>query len=68
MMSKKHYEAIANRIALVSSGTKYLTENTAARGHQRGVVELASVLADYFATENPRFDRERFLAACGVQS
>ena len=23
-------------------------------------------LADYFATQNPRFDRERFLAACGL--
>jgi hypothetical protein len=28
--------------------------------------EMASDLADYFERENPRFDRERFLEACGL--
>jgi len=26
------------------------------------------LIADALATDNPRFDRERFLVACGVQS
>jgi len=33
--------------------------------------EIASIithnLADYFATQNPRFDRERFMKACGLE-
>ena len=28
---------------------------------------LAGELADYFATQNPRFDRERFMKACGLE-
>lgn len=28
-------------------------------------VLLATMLADYFETTNPRFDRSRFLSACG---
>ena len=31
-------------------------------------VEMADELADYFASDNPRFDRERFLDACGLGS
>ena len=27
---------------------------------------MATDLADYFAGENPRFDRERFFEACGL--
>ena len=28
--------------------------------------QCAEDMADYFATKNPNFDRERFLKACGV--
>lgn len=27
---------------------------------------IAGALAEYFATDNPRFQRERFLNACGI--
>lgn len=30
------------------------------------VIEVTLGLADYFASVNPRFDRERFLAACNI--
>ena len=30
--------------------------------------EMANELADYFERENPRFDRGRFLDACGLGS
>ena len=30
--------------------------------------EMANELADYFQKENPRFDRDRFLDACGLGS
>ena len=52
-MSRKHYEAIAAILAV----------------NVRGMVtaeETAQNMADYFAAENPRFDRERFLEAAGV--
>jgi len=29
--------------------------------------EIASELADYFENDNPRFDRLRFLEACGFE-
>lgn len=28
---------------------------------------VANALADYFQEDNPRFDREKFLHACGLQ-
>lgn len=34
----------------------------------RAVGRLARAFADHYATENARFDRARFLAACGVES
>jgi hypothetical protein len=30
--------------------------------------EVAATIADLLAADNPRFDRARFLKACGVQS
>ena len=62
-MTRKHFEAIAE---IVNSLT---IPNAAAgfdEGFNSGVVELAENLAGYFATENPNFDRQRFLKACGL--
>jgi hypothetical protein len=36
--------------------------------YNNGVDNAAHRIADALATTNPRFDRVRFLAACGVQS
>ena len=59
MMSKKHYVAIAACVAHTS---------TAPNTRRLGPVEsLAYRLADYFASENPNFDRARFLKACGLE-
>lgn len=51
-MTKKHYEAIA-RIILQCE----LEDTT-----------IVHMLATYFESDNPRFDRVRFLKACGVES
>lgn len=40
----------------------------AALREARTVAEAARLLADQLAQDNPRFDRERFLKAAGVQS
>lgn len=59
-MTRKHFEAIAAIIDGISIGQG---------GHD--VVTLFEVterLADYFASQNERFDRERFLKACGFDA
>ena len=52
-MSKKHFEALADRIACI--------EDVEARK------EAALAVADVCAGCNGRFDRWRFLRACGVE-
>lgn len=52
-MTKRHFEAIA----------AILRDYPPAK-----VMSIGLRLADYFASENPRFDRERFLTACGFGS
>jgi hypothetical protein len=53
-MTKKHFERAARII-------KFITPTFENR------MLLAKAFADYFTEENPRFDRERFMAACGLE-
>ena len=53
--AKKHFEAIAA-----------ICEQVSIHGDADTVRWVATRMADYFASENPRFDREKFLTACGV--
>lgn len=63
MLSRKHYKAIAEIIktqkdlADIFAGKEFATQR---------IDDVATGLADHFAKDNPRFDRERFLAACGL--
>lgn len=50
-MTKRHFIAIAKILA-------------AGKGPERD--RIANALADVFASDNPRFDRARFLKAAGV--
>lgn len=56
-MTKKHFEAAARifrfRLAEASESERLLLLST------------ARDFADLFSQENPRFDREKFLTACG---
>lgn len=57
-MSKKHYIAIAARIA------KQVSESDE---EQKSTLRLLVwSLSSYFASDNPMFDRARFCEACGV--
>ena len=58
-MTRKDYVAIAAAMARVIP-----LDND--RGSYRVWEATVCSLADYLATTNPRFDRERFLKACGV--
>ena len=59
-MTKKDYVAIAD--AILSARNE--RETNAAQA----ITNVASYIADKLECDNPRFDRARFLAACGVQS
>lgn len=56
-MSKKHFIAIAANIQDVK--LQGILDPTAA------VEQVAQQLADVFEDDNPRFDRQQFLTACG---
>ena len=62
-MTKKHYEAIAKVIN--DERGVYLIKNSVPA---LSVLYYTAVnLADFFALDNPRFDRTRFLQACGIE-
>ena len=58
-MTKKHYEAIAKEVAntLATCDTKHASTVTRLHAYR---------LADYFETDNKNFNRDMFLAACGI--
>lgn len=61
-MSRKHYEAIASRIrqnyyVALDVGEEYIAE---------GIAIAARAVATVMEDDDPRFDRARFLNACGV--
>lgn len=57
MMTAKHFRTIAATIREQRSVTPDNDRET--------LVQTAKRLADAFRADNPRFDRERFLVACG---
>ena len=62
-MTRKDYVLIADalRQAYVVQRDRYV-------GTSAGVRAAAEYISDALASDNPRFDRERFLKAAGVQS
>ena len=61
MFTKQHYKAIAEII-------KDEKDNWGSNPTQVhiAIAEIAKDLAAYFAKDNPHFDRQKFLAACGL--
>ena len=62
MFTRQHYKAIAEII-------EYATNEDPANacyGCRYPQTVIATCLADYFAKDNSRFDREKFLEACGL--
>ena len=58
-MTRKDYELIAETIRVAKISWK---------GNNNGLVDdISRDLADALATTNPRFNRDRFLTACGVK-
>lgn len=61
MFTRKHFDLIAKVISLELAWYQNPNANKAIR-------TVARSLADKFAEENPRFDREKFYAACGFNA
>jgi hypothetical protein len=66
MLTKKHFESIAGVIDDARPAEGMPREWAAGCDSARQFITQR--LADGFERENPRFDRARFLRACGVQS
>lgn len=63
-MSRKDFEAIAESIKLSVVQATTVTKN---HGDRIQAIHItARNLANVLAANNPRFDRARFLAACGI--
>lgn len=63
-MTRKDYVLIA---AALHQARARQFQADRAQGFE-AIGHAADILADVLAKDNPRFDRSRFLAACGVQS
>ena len=57
MMTRKHYEGIANALREVMEISDYELEEETVRW-------VALRLSAFLAEDNPRFDRQKFLKAC----
>lgn len=66
-LTKKHYERIAEIFSAdASTDAVYDHDRWLPKMRKSHRDDLARSLARYFQSDNPRFDRERFLRACDV--
>ena len=70
-MTKRHFEAIAAEFkAKFEEADSFAPAEGFDAGHTAGylnaLTEIAEAMADVFLEANPRFLRDKFLAACGL--
>lgn len=66
-MTRKDYVAIAKAVSASLWNTQLPDlHQEACDSHNAGVIVTARNIADVMQADNPRFDRSRFLKACGV--
>jgi len=64
-VTKQHFEMAAR---ILSKANKDLREDCVPDGWYSLIVrDIARDFADVFAEENPRFNRDRFMVACGIE-
>lgn len=66
MLTKKDFKAVAEIIANSHGAFEDIGSSFYEGGRFDGAEITAEHLADYFVTQNPRFGRERFMKACGL--
>lgn len=63
---KRHYEDVA---IIIMDAWSRCDAVTGQEEHSNAILSfLGGDFANLFATDNPNFDRERFLKACGLES
>lgn len=67
-MTRKHYVMIAQAFADAMLFEDLLAPEAEMKARKEGVDTAACMVANALAKDNPRFDRERFLKACGVRA
>jgi tetraacyldisaccharide-1-P 4'-kinase len=67
IMTKKDYVAIAKALAETWHGCPFERLEYSAAWNN-ALTRAATNIADVMQADNARFDRQRFLVACGVQS
>ena len=72
MLTKKDFKAVANTVRAERDFVLELEPDDYRDANPKiatlGTVDkIVNNLADYFATQNPRFDHKRFLMACGLE-
>ena len=65
-MTKKDYCKFAEMVKY-NLGNAGMADGLHAAAHAVGVADVARGMCDIFKADNPRFDRERFLKACGIE-
>ena len=63
MVTRKDYKAIAK---IIENLCDWKTTHNHPDSYYYGIRDVTEKLADYFATDNPRFSRQKFLNACGL--
>ena len=68
MFTKQHYKAIAE---IIKDNQPEISPHAPESELQEGAIKdyqryVGLALADYFAGNNPLFDRQKFLEACGI--
>ena len=70
-MTQKYLIDLAKHLLCVrptgANGLAGRTEKVKAAGRMEGWLETVKACADFCAVSNPRFDRSRFMLACGVE-
>ena len=66
-MSKKDYEALAKVIAceMQELRERHAVRNPSRRACMELLVTIAYGMSESFEQDNPRFDEDRFMGACG---
>jgi hypothetical protein len=67
-MTKKDYVLIAAALKAGRTPPREESDTLVNNAYQAQHLDIAYALSNALARENPRFDRARFLAACGVVS
>jgi len=68
MMTKKHFKAFADLLESerLLAFTRLTAEGKGGLPAMNAVEHVAQRMASLLARENPRFDRDKFLTACGL--